>query len=217
MTDAESNTRSLKDRIEEEMVVSPPLEPETRGRARPVSTDECAEIRRRRCDGETVVAIASDLDINDSTVSRHARGDERCSHDPEEVGSAVVGEIAADECAEIRQRRQAGETVTSIADSFGRTRTAISRHATGAKQCNHDPADVGEPVHGPGGGPIGHGRGGVSPGDCASIRARRRVGESLTDVAELLDRSLGTISEHARGEDQCSHDPAVVGPPVESK
>jgi hypothetical protein len=210
--------RTLKERIEE-MVVgpAPDSEPETRGRAVPVSTAECAEIRRRRRTGETTIEIGADLSIVNEVVSRHARGDERCSHDPEEVGPPVFGELTADECAEIRRRRRADETAVAIAEDLGRSRTAVSRHATGAKQCDHDSDDVGEPVFGPGGGPWGRGRGGVSPGDCAAIRTRRRVGESLADIGEMLDRSLGTVSEHARGGDQCSHDPAVVGPPVSGR
>ena len=206
--------RSLRARIEEEMVVAPPLEPETRGRARPVSTDECAEIRRRRRDGETVVAIATDLDINDATVSRHARGDERCSHDPNVVGPPVFGEVTVEECAIIRLRRRANETVTAIADDLGRSTAAVSRHATGAKQCDHDPAVVGPAVEGRyyGGAPDIEG---VTVAECAAIRARRRTGQSLAAMAELLDRSIGTVSAHTRGdENQCSHDPNVVGPPL---
>ena len=211
--------RSLKARIEEEMIVESDdddPDPETRGRAVPVSAAECAAIRRRRRAGETTTDIGADLGITSATVSRHARGDERCPHDSEEVGPPFFSEIRADECAAIRERRRAGQTVTAIAHDLGRTRTAVSHHATDATQCHHDPDDVGEPVVGSGGaGRPGPHDAALSPGDCAAIRARRRVGESLEAVAELLDRSTGTISEHARGGHQCSHDPAVVGPPLD--
>ena len=176
----------------------------------PVTAEECAEIRRRRRASEPVTRIAGDLERGAPTISRHARGGDRCSHDPEEVGPPVAGRITAEVCADIRQRRHDGETVAAIADDLGQTEATVSRHSLGGDGCNHDPEEVGRPVTGDLPRPPG-----ITTEECAEIRQRRREGETLEEVAATLDRSGTAVSRHATGDPQaCDHDPEVVGDPV---
>ena len=175
----------------------------------PVTAEECAEIRRRRRAGESVAGIADDLERGKPTISRHARGSDRCSHDPEEVGPPVAGRITAEVCADIRQRRREGETVAGIADDLEQTEATVSRHSLGDDGCNHDPEEVGPPVTGDLPRPPG-----ISTEECAEIRQRRRNGETLVEVADTLNRSAAAVSRHATGAEECEHDSEEVGSSV---
>lgn len=183
-----------------------------------ITTEVCAAIRQRRRDGETLAAIADDLGQTNATVSRHSLGGDGCNHDPEEVGAPLTSTqpqapgIDADECAEIRQRRRDGETLEAVANALDRSKAAVSRHATGAEGCDHDPETVGSSVTGQQS--TGLGGAAITAPECAAIRARRRARQTLVEVADALDRSRSSVSHHARGAGGCEHDPEVVGAPV---
>ena len=183
-----------------------------------ITAEVCADIRQRRHDGETVAAIADDLGQTEATVSRHSLGDDGCNHAPEEVGRPVTGDlprppsITAEECAEIRQRRRNGETLEEVAATLDRSGAAVSRHATGTEGCEHGPEEVGSPVTGRMS--TGNRRAAISAPECAAIRARRRAGQTLVEVADALDRSRSSVSHHARGAGGCEHDREVMGATV---
>ena len=112
-------------------------------------------MRRLRRDGETLETVADALGRSVTAVSRHTTGAEGCNHDPERVGEPVTAEmstghrrdaITPPECAAIRARRRAGQTLVAVADALDRSRSSVGDHAQGAGGCDHDRGVVGAPV-----------------------------------------------------------------------
>jgi hypothetical protein len=54
--------------------------------------------------------------------------------------------ISEKECAEMRYRRRAGQSINRVVDEMGRSTAAITIHARGAQGCHHDQAIVGPPA-----------------------------------------------------------------------
>lgn len=108
---------------------------------RGLTTPMCNAIREAAADGHPYREIARLFTfVNDGTaVHRHATG--RCSHagnrPPVEPARdpGVPNAVDAAECADLRARYAAGESVPALSDATGRATSTVWRHV--GEECSH--------------------------------------------------------------------------------
>jgi len=107
----------------------------------PVSRRDCAEIRARVKDTETVETVANELPWAYPTVLRHANGD--CNHENVGVDPKKKDErsdwIDQKRCAKLRQEffSSTEKTITELAAEFNTSATTVEKHIK--FECTHPP------------------------------------------------------------------------------
>lgn len=121
-----------------------------------ISPVACVQLRALLLDGASRQEAADTLGVGKSTVGRHALGKCNCGHDAHTLTHTSDGYVTTDEgglrtyitgvtpitdtvCDMLRRAVvREGVTATHLADVFGVSNDAVTRHARG--RCNHDSA-----------------------------------------------------------------------------
>lgn len=160
-----------------------------------LTESECADIRRRMSDAHRPTDVVGEYpNKHPSVVFRHATG--KCDHDTD-VDATVSPRISRDECRDLREDFQSGDTVDDLRTDYHRSVNAVTRHVFG--RCDHDfPND--------------YGRGELSKSSCGNMRRAYRENESATvvDVARAFMVAEGTTHRHLSG--ACGHGDGVEAP-----
>jgi hypothetical protein len=156
---------------------------------------ECSRLRRSMDKADrTVKVVESFPSKHPSVIFRHATG--RCDHDAD-VDPTTSPRIQSDECRDIREAFQDGDTVEDIRNDFHRSSNAVVRHVFG--RCDHDfPNDKG--------------RCELSTTTCNRMRRAYRENEtaSVADISRAYMVGAGTAHRHLAG--ACGHGDADEDP-----
>lgn len=100
-----------------------------------ITAKKCAEIRRRRSNGDRITDIIDDYDVplTKWVVSDHASG--ACPHEIDEPPVAT-NKVPSEECGDWRGAVRRGETVYGLAADSRFCRMTIQNHVSG--DCDHD-------------------------------------------------------------------------------
>jgi len=153
-----------------------------------LTADECGDLRRAMDKADrTEPVVGAYPSKHPSTIFRHATG--RCEHDAP-VDATTSPRIKSDECRDIREAFQSGDTVEDIRADFHRSSNAVVRHVFG--RCDHDfPNDKG--------------RAELSEPTCSRMRRAYRDNDtaSVADIARAFLVGAGTAHRHLTG--ACGH------------
>lgn len=162
---------------------------------------QCQEWRLSYRDGSTPYELAVEAGVPRAVVRNHLTGE--CSHGGEEppISSGRAHEVSTDECRDIRDRYDDGQSIERLQESTGRRWRTLVRHLTG--DCPHDAAVEGPTVekreilrrdH-------------VTAEECVQLRRGVREANSVMAYADTVDHEYQVVLAHVNGE--CAHDVGV--------
>lgn len=154
-----------------------------------MTSSRCDVMREMKEDGITRADIATQFDVDESTVTYHVRGDCACDNEINPV-EYERNTITADVCDSMRQDRLNGMSEKMVADEYGFVRSAIYNHTHGKCDCENAVPRFQVTEN-------------VDAGQCKRIRAASRIGVSRRMLAQSQGVHHTAVTYHASG--KCSH------------
>lgn len=154
-----------------------------------MTSARCDVIREMKEDGIKRADIATQFDVDESTITYHVRGDCACDNEIEPV-EYQRDTITADVCDSMRQDRLNGMQEKDLIDKYGFVRSAIYNHTHGKCDCKNTVPRFQVTEN-------------VDAGQCQRIRAASRIGVSRRMISQSQDIHHTAVTYHASG--KCSH------------